>query len=351
MRKHRAGGSNSFTTTVKEDTVEFDSAKDKFTFKDEVEVPSLKVNGQTVSSQVQADWNQTNTSAVDYIKNKPTIPSSQVQADWNQNNSASTDYIKNRICSSILVSRGFSSNDPDIQYVTDSYGSVKAYFRIPEIDYQYLEDYLSNRVLTVANTYGTESSVMLGNWEDYTEESKLYRNPVTLFGESDIYVCLEDSYTTYGDTYNKGLYIPVSEGDTIYVAPIETVSKIDNKFIPYSQAREFGSGTTIESERFYFGYNEDYASELVFDAEPLVNSYNSYIEFKGTTAPSGTSLTYKMSYLGSDKEIPQVLSNISTFESNTNYMFYAVLVKNANYYNEAELLNNSMLIINFTKIS
>lgn len=35
------------------------------------------------SAQVQSDWNQTNTSEVDYIKNKPTIPAAQVQSDWN----------------------------------------------------------------------------------------------------------------------------------------------------------------------------------------------------------------------------------------------------------------------------
>lgn len=33
--------------------------------------------------QVQSDWNQANSGALDYIKNKPTIPSSQVQPDWN----------------------------------------------------------------------------------------------------------------------------------------------------------------------------------------------------------------------------------------------------------------------------
>ena len=68
-------GDNAFTTTIKDDTVEFDSLKDKFTFKDEVEVPSLKINGEVVvpggGSQVQSDWNQDDTEAVDYIKNKP----------------------------------------------------------------------------------------------------------------------------------------------------------------------------------------------------------------------------------------------------------------------------------------
>ena len=37
------------------------------------------------SAQIQSDWNQTNTSEVDYIKNKPTIPAAQVQSDWNAN--------------------------------------------------------------------------------------------------------------------------------------------------------------------------------------------------------------------------------------------------------------------------
>ena len=92
-------GDNSFTTTIKENTVEFDSAKDSFTFNDEVNVPSLKVNGQEITpseSQVQADWKQNDSEAVDYIKNKPTIPSTQVQADWNQTTSTGPDYIKNK---------------------------------------------------------------------------------------------------------------------------------------------------------------------------------------------------------------------------------------------------------------
>ena len=92
-------GDNSFTTTIKENTVEFDSAKDSFTFNDEVNVPSLKVNGQEIipsEPQAQADWSQNDSEAVDYIKNKPTIPSTQVQADWNQTTSTGSDYIKNK---------------------------------------------------------------------------------------------------------------------------------------------------------------------------------------------------------------------------------------------------------------
>lgn len=46
--------------------------------------------------QVQADWAETDPSAVDYIKNKPSIPAAQVQSDWNQSNTQAVDYIKNK---------------------------------------------------------------------------------------------------------------------------------------------------------------------------------------------------------------------------------------------------------------
>ena len=46
-------------------------------------------------SSVQPDWNQTDATASDYIKNKPTI-SEQVQADWNQTDATASDYIKNK---------------------------------------------------------------------------------------------------------------------------------------------------------------------------------------------------------------------------------------------------------------
>lgn len=46
--------------------------------------------------QIQADWNQTDNTSADFIKNKPTIPSGQIQSDWNQTTSSEVDYIKNK---------------------------------------------------------------------------------------------------------------------------------------------------------------------------------------------------------------------------------------------------------------
>jgi len=44
---------------------------------------------------VQSDWNQTDTDADDYIKNKPTIPTAQIQTDWEQTDNTSKDFLKN----------------------------------------------------------------------------------------------------------------------------------------------------------------------------------------------------------------------------------------------------------------
>ena len=46
--------------------------------------------------QIQSDWNQSNSSAVDYIKNKPTIPAAPVQSNWNESDSSSLAYIQNK---------------------------------------------------------------------------------------------------------------------------------------------------------------------------------------------------------------------------------------------------------------
>lgn len=45
---------------------------------------------------VQSDWNQADSSADDFIKNKPSIPAAQIQSDWSQNDSSAVDFIKNK---------------------------------------------------------------------------------------------------------------------------------------------------------------------------------------------------------------------------------------------------------------
>ena len=135
-------GSNSFTTKITDQTVEFDSAKDSFTFMDEVNVPALNVNGQAsvaFTAEEKAKLAKVTTpmnmkGRVDSVADLPTenvsvgdtylvgpegsvnfeeyvctalegspetpvwenIGHIKVQPDWNQSDSNAEDFIKNR---------------------------------------------------------------------------------------------------------------------------------------------------------------------------------------------------------------------------------------------------------------
>ena len=47
-------------------------------------------------AQIQSDWNQSDNTKKDFIKNKPTIPAAQVQSDWNESDTSSNAYIANK---------------------------------------------------------------------------------------------------------------------------------------------------------------------------------------------------------------------------------------------------------------
>ena len=57
---------------------------------------SILGSGNLSITQAQSDWNQSDNTAADYIKNKPSIPAEQIQSDWNQDNTLAKDYIKNK---------------------------------------------------------------------------------------------------------------------------------------------------------------------------------------------------------------------------------------------------------------
>lgn len=55
------------------------------------------------AAQVQSDWAQTNTAAVDFIKNKPSIPAAQVQSDWTESDTTDPSYIQNKPTEKVLT--------------------------------------------------------------------------------------------------------------------------------------------------------------------------------------------------------------------------------------------------------
>lgn len=83
------------------------------------EFKHISIDGTTYDApiQVQSDWSQTDNTAIDYIKNKPSIPSGQVQSDWTQTDVNAVDYIKNKpSLASVATSGSYDdlSNTPTI---------------------------------------------------------------------------------------------------------------------------------------------------------------------------------------------------------------------------------------------
>ena len=50
----------------------------------------------TLIGPVQSDWEQNNSTAADFIKNKPAIPAAPVQSNWNESDTSALSYILNK---------------------------------------------------------------------------------------------------------------------------------------------------------------------------------------------------------------------------------------------------------------
>lgn len=82
--------------------------------------PTLKskIDDVETKAETQSDWNESNSSAIAFIKNKPTIPPAQVQSDWTQTDSTQKDFIKNKI--PIWITAGQSGSDmTPVDNITD----------------------------------------------------------------------------------------------------------------------------------------------------------------------------------------------------------------------------------------
>jgi len=72
-----------------------DGAQSDWDESDSSEVSYIR-NKPTIPEQVQADWEESDSSDVSFIQNKPHIPADQVQADWNESDSSEVSYIQNK---------------------------------------------------------------------------------------------------------------------------------------------------------------------------------------------------------------------------------------------------------------
>ena len=84
-----------------------------------------KLDGIATGAEVNvnADWNATSGDA--QILNKPTIPAAQIQSDWNQTNNTSLDYIKNKPSLTGFGDMLKSTYDTDNTGIVDNAEAIK----------------------------------------------------------------------------------------------------------------------------------------------------------------------------------------------------------------------------------
>ena len=84
--------------------------------------------------QIQSDWNQSNSSAVDYIKNKPTIPAAPVQSNWNETDNSSLAYIQNKpsIPAAPVQSNWNESDNSSLAYIQNKPSTEQWVFTVDD---------------------------------------------------------------------------------------------------------------------------------------------------------------------------------------------------------------------------
>lgn len=120
---------------------------------------------------VQADWNEADSSDDAYIKNKPTIPAAQVNSDWNANSGVAeilnkpdlTDYIEKS------ETAGLMKNDGTVD--TNSYALTS---QIPDVSILGNTDISGVADGTVTGAIDAFANTVLGSFDYNAAQGKLY---------------------------------------------------------------------------------------------------------------------------------------------------------------------------------
>ena len=104
-----------------------DQAQADWDQSDSTAVDYIKNKPAIPAAQVQSNWDESDSTAVDYILNKPTIPAAQVQADYEQLDSQAVDYIRNKpVLAAVATTGNYWSltNRPAVPYNTGDYFTI-----------------------------------------------------------------------------------------------------------------------------------------------------------------------------------------------------------------------------------
>lgn len=235
---------------------------------------SGKLNISDYTAPVQSDWNQSDREALDFIKNKPTIPSldgyatqeyvvqetsgkldasayeAPVQSDWNQANASMLDYIKNKPESSqLLAGPGISITESGNDYMISSTGGGGS-----DVTKEYVDETVQSATSGKLDTSAYTAPVQSDWTEPDAEALSFIKNKPTecslIAGEN---VWIEDTTSGVkincsaqgggggGSTYEAGQYIDITN-DVISVPNTSASNMIAGDGI---NIVESGGNTTI----------------------------------------------------------------------------------------------------------
>ena len=150
------------------------------------------------STQVQADWDQDDDEAVDYIKNKPSIPAAQIQSDWNQSSSSAVDYIKNKPTIPTLI---ITFNDQPDSYALLA-SDVNKHIRMTKATACNLtinDVFASGESCTMEQNGAGQVTFVAGSGVTIRSADNMVKTRVQYSGVTIIRTPIEGEYVIYGD--------------------------------------------------------------------------------------------------------------------------------------------------------
>ncbi len=287
------------------------------------------------AAQVNSDWNAV--SGVAEILNKPTIPAAQIQSDWTQTDNTALDYIKNKptlpaTVGDMLKSTYDTDNDGVVDFAealkTEVRNSTGATLRKGYIIYlSGSTGNLPNAVLAQANNDANSAQTFGVVYEDIANNSDGY---VITLGQINTL----DTRTTAAHPFTADTLV---DGDVIYLSP--TTAGWVTRIKPQAPQHIVYVGMVVRTSptngtiqyRIQNGYELDEIHDvrIISPATSEVLMYNSATDLwlntalkdthvGNTSTVSGTTVQDALTNLNSGKQATLVSgTNIKTINSNS----------------------------------
>ena len=120
------------------------------------------------AAQIQSDWNQTSTTAKDFIKNKPTIPAAQVNSDWNSSSGVS-QILNKPTLATVATSGSYSDlvDEPTNQSAQEYSSTVSLCTRHEKYTWNSAYNNMVKWFVSTGFTGATSISIAIGVLSDY----------------------------------------------------------------------------------------------------------------------------------------------------------------------------------------